>query len=267
MALLAPRRVAEALAPRPAVRHVVELTLVGLAFLFYFLVRGSVVDRTSEALAHGFRILNLEREVGFAWELQLQTLILGRGFLIQLFNGIYFWLDFPLIILIGLWLYFRHRRQYTLTRDAMLISGGIALIIYHLFPVAPPRFLSDLGFVDTMAMYSNLSYQAQSTQPFVNPYAAVPSLHVGWPILLAVGVIAATRVKPIWLLIALLPVAQFFAVVFTANHFIFDAMVGVCVALLGLGVALFMQKWGYVALGRLFGLTPREPPPMRGAPA
>ena len=265
MALLAPRRVAEALAPRPVVRHIVELTLVALAFLFYFLVRGSAVDRTSEALSRGFRILDLEREAGFAWELQLQTLILGKGFLIQLFNGIYFWLDFPLIILVGLWLYFRHRRQYTLTRDAMLISGGIALIIYHLFPVAPPRFLSDFGFVDTMAMYSNLSYQAQSTAPFVNPYAAVPSLHVGWPVLLAAGVIAATRIKPIWLLVALLPVAQFFAVVFTANHFIFDAIVGVCVALLGLAAALFMQKWGYVALGRLLGLAPREPPPMRRA--
>ena len=267
MALLAPRRVAEALAPRPVVRHIVELTLVVLAFLFYFLVRGSVVDRTSEALTHGFRILNLERELGFAWELQLQTLILGKTFLIQLFNGIYFWLDFPLIILVGLWLYFRHRRQYTLTRDAMLISGGIALIIYHIFPVAPPRFLSDFGFVDTMAMYSNLSYQAQSTQPFVNPYAAVPSLHVGWPVLLAVGVISATRFRPAWLLVALLPVAQFFAVVFTANHFILDAMIGVGVALLGLAAALFMQKWGYVALGRLLGLVPREPPPMRGATA
>ena len=259
MALLAPRRIAEALAPRPAARHVVELTLVGLAFLFYFLVRGSVVDRTSEALSHGFRILNLEREAGFAWELQLQTLILGKGFLIQLFNGIYFWLDFPLIVLVGLWLYFRHRRQYTFTRDAMLISGGIALIIYRLFPVAPPRFLTDFGFVDTMAMYSNLSYQAQSTQPFVNPYAAVPSLHVGWPVLLAVGVIAATRYKPVWLLVAMLPVAQFFAVVFTANHFILDTMVGVGVALLGLAAALFLQKWGYAALGRLFGLSDGRP--------
>ena len=167
----------------------------------------------------------------------------------------------------GLWLYFRHRRQYTLTRDAMLISGGIALIIYHIFPVAPPRYFSDFGFVDTMAMYSNLSYQAQSTQPFVNPYAAVPSLHVGWPVLLAVGVITATRFKPAWALVALLPVAQFFAVVLTANHFIFDAMIGVCVALMGLAAALFMQKWGYVALGRLLGLTQNEPPPMKRAPA
>jgi hypothetical protein len=258
MALLAPRRVAEALAPRPIVRDVVELTLVSLAFLFYFLVRGSVVDRTSTALAHGFRIMNIERQFGFSWELQMQALILGKSFLIHLFNGIYFWADFPLIVTVGLWLYFRHRRQYTFTRDAMLISGGIALIIYHLFPVAPPRFLSDFGFVDTMAIYSNLSYQAQSMQAFVNPYASVPSLHVGWPVILAVGVIASTRWKPLWVLAALLPVAQFFAVVFTANHYIFDAPVGIGVALMGLAAALFLQKWGYAALGKLLGIEPKE---------
>jgi hypothetical protein len=65
----------------------------------------------------------------------------------------------------------------------------------------------------------------------------------------------------------MLPVAQFFAVVFTANHFIFDAVVGVCVALLGLAAALLMQKWGYLALGRLLGLAPQDPPPMRRAHA
>jgi hypothetical protein len=257
MALLTPRRVAEALAPRPVVRHIVELTLLVLAFLLYFFVRGSVVDRTSDALAHGFRIIDLEQDAGFFWELQLQALIIGKQFLIQLFNFIYFWFDFPLIAAVGLWLYFRHRRQYTLTRDAMLISGGIALIIYHLFPVAPPRYLSEFGFVDTMAVYSPLSYQAQSAQPFVNPYAAVPSLHVGWPVLLAVGVIWATRFKPAWGLVLMLPVAQFFAVVFTANHFIFDAMVGVGVALMGLAVAVSLQIWGYRALGRLLGLVPK----------
>jgi len=254
---IAPRRVAEILAGKPIFRHISEITLVVLAFLCYFLVRGSVVDRAPEAIRRSFQIIDLERDVGFFWETQLQAAVLGSKFLIQLFNFIYFWMDFPFIILVGIWLYWRHRRQYTLTRDAMLLSGGIALIIYHLFPVAPPRFLPEFGFVDTMAEYSRLSYQAETAQPFVNPYAAVPSLHVGWPVILAVGVIAATRFKPLWIAVLLLPVAQFFAVVSTGNHFIFDAPVGVMVALAGLSLALIMQRWGYAALGRLLGIRPK----------
>ncbi len=251
-----PRRFARYLAEHRVFRDFFELTLVGIAFLLYFLVRGSAVDRTGEAVNRAVRIIDLEQKWGFFWELELQTLIIGSRALVQLFNGIYFWLDFPLIVVVGLWLYFWHRHQYTITRDAILTSGAIALVIYHLFPVAPPRLLSGFGFVDTLAVFSNLSYQAQSTQPFVNPYAAVPSLHVGWAFLLMLGIMGATRSKPIWFLAALLPVAQLAAIVFTGNHFIFDAIIGLIVSLMGLVIAMMLQRFGYAYLRRWMGQEP-----------
>jgi hypothetical protein len=251
-----PRRFAKILTQHRVFRDVFELSLVGIAFLLYFLVRGSVVDRTGEAFHRAVRIIDLEQNWGFFWEAELQALIMGSRALVQLFNAIYFWLDFPLIVVVGLWLYFWHRHQYTVTRDAILSSGAIALVIYHLFPVAPPRLLPGFGFVDTLAVFNNLSYQAQSTQPFVNPYAAVPSLHVGWAVLVMVGIIGATRAKPIWFLAALLPVAQFAAIVFTANHFIFDAMVGLVVSLMGLVIAIMLQRFGYAYLRRWLGQEP-----------
>jgi hypothetical protein len=250
------RRFARYLAEHRVFRDAFELSLVAVAFLLYFLVRGSVVDRTGESINRAVRIIDLEQKWGFFWELQFQTLVMGSRGLVQLFNAIYFWLDFPLIIVVGLWLYFRHRQQYTRTRDALLSSGAIALIIYHLFPVAPPRLLPGFGFVDTVAVFNNLSYQAQSTQPFVNPYAAVPSLHVGWAFLLALGIISSTRHKPIWFLAALLPVAQFAAIVGTANHFIFDAMIGLVVSCMGLVIAIMLQRFGYPLLRRWLGQEP-----------
>jgi len=175
---------------------------------------------------------------------------------VQLFNAIYFWLDFPLIVVVGLWLYFWHRHQYTVVRDAILSSGAIALVIYHLFPVAPPRLVPGLGLVDTLAEFSSLAYQTQSTAPFVNPYAAVPSLHVGWAVLLMLGIIWATRSKPVWLLAFILPWAQFAAIVFTANHFIFDAMVGVVVSLVA-GFGAIISEVGAVMMvgGNIEGHT------------
>ena len=251
-----PRRFARYLAEHRVFRDAFELTTVAIAFLLYFLVRGSAVDRTGEAVNRAVRIIDLEQKWGFFWELQFQTLIIGSRALVQLFNAIYFWLDFPLIAVVGLWLYFWHRHQYTITRDAILSSGAIALVIYHLFPVAPPRLLPGFGFVDTLAVFNNLSYQAQSARPFVNPYAAVPSLHVGWAFLLALGIIGATRSKPIWFLAALLPVAQFAAIVVTANHFIFDAMVGLIVSSMGLVIAIMLQRFGYPFLRRWLAQEP-----------
>jgi hypothetical protein len=107
------------------------------------------------------------------------------------------------------------------------------------------------AFVDTLERYSNLSYQAQSMQAFVNPYAAVPSLHYGWAVLVGGVLIWSTR--NVWLraLGVFMPIGQLSAIIFTANHYILDAMAGLVVALLGLLVAMALQRWGYRGLRRL----------------
>ena len=228
-------------------------------------MRGGVVQRDAEALRNAANIIDLERSLGFFWEPELNAAVLNNGALIQFFNAVYFWLDFPLIVAVGLWLYFFHRHQYTVARDAVLASGAIALVVYYLYPVAPPRLLPPeygFAFVDTLEEYTRLSYQAQSMQPFVNPYAAVPSLHYGWAVL--VGGVLFWTTRNVWLrgLAVLMPIGQLTAIIFTANHYILDAMAGLVVALLGLLVAMALQRWGYAAVRRLLrgasSSTPRQ---------
>ncbi|MGB6837074.1 MAG: phosphatase PAP2 family protein [Dehalococcoidia bacterium] len=249
---LTTERVITIVTERRVFRDAFEIGLVGFAFLAYFLVRGSVVDRVAEAHQNAIDIINFEKALGIFWEVELQGLILGKDVLVQFFNAIYFWLDFPVIAVVGLWLYFWHRHNYTLTRDAVLSSGAISLIIYHLYPVAPPRLMPEgWGFLGTVEAYSNFSYQAASMQPFVNPYAAVPSLHYGWAVLVGAAIIWSTRN---WLLRGigfLLPWAQMAAIVLTANHFIVDAFAGLAVCVVGVGIAILLQRWGYANLRRL----------------
>ena len=227
-----------------------ELAIVALGFLAYFLVRGAVVDRTAEALDHARWIIDLQITLGVFVEPEFQRWVLDYGVLSRGLNFVYFWLDFPLIAVVGLVLFWKRRNAYTLTRDAILISGGIALVMYWAFPVAPPRFLTEWGFVDTLEAYDNLSYQAQSLQPFVNPFAAVPSLHVGWSLLLAAGAFAATRSALLRLAALVLLVLQSVAVVGTGNHYIFDGAVGLIVCSVALGAALWLQRSGYPVLRR-----------------
>jgi hypothetical protein len=246
------RRIAELAQRRRVVRDVFEIGLVALAFLLYFLVRGSVVDRADDALTNATRIMDLERDLGIFWEPRLQDFALGHRWFVEVNNFVYFWLDFPLITAVGLWLYFTHRHEYTVARDALLLSGGIALVIYHLFPVMPPRLLPTGEFVGTIEKYDDLSYQAQSMQAFVNPYAAVPSLHYGWAMILG-GAMVLTMRHPLLRAFGIaLPWLQLGAIVFTANHFIMDAFVGLLVCLAGLALALAMQRWFYPAVHRRF---------------
>lgn len=246
-------------------RDLVEAALVAIAFLLYFAVRGAVVDRPEDAYWNAIDIIDLQRSLGFFWEDELNEWANDNLFWAQTMNVIYFYLHFPLIIAFGIWMYFFRRHRYTLSRDAFLLSGAVALVIYWLYPVAPPRELPDLaqrfdpnapayitGFVDTMREYLGYGYQAQSTQAFVNPYAAMPSLHFGWDLLLGwIMIRAFWKERWLWIIAPIavaLPTMQIFAITLTANHFFLDAAAGGIVALVGVGLALATRRWVYPRL-------------------
>ena len=231
----------------------IEIGLVALGFLLYFVVRGAVVDQDELALANARRIIDFQDALGLFVEPDVNQWALESSALVRLFNFVYFWLDFPLIVGVGLLLFWKSRTFYTLLRDALLISGGFALLMYWSFPVAPPRYMTEWGFVDTLQEYSDLAYQAQSTAAFVNPYAAVPSLHVGWSLILAIVVFWATKNWVLRLAALATLVLQSVAVVATANHYILDGVVGAAVCLVALAIAVWLQRTGYPGLRRWLG--------------
>ncbi len=250
------------LRPSLSRRDFMEGAIIAIAFLLYFWVRGAVVDRPEAAYWNARDLIDLQRSLGFFWEDNVNDWIADRKFWAQLMNVVYFYLHFPLIILFGIWLYFYRRHQYTFVRDSFLASGAIALVIYWLYPVAPPRELPELaaqfdtaapayilGFFDTMEQYLGYAYDTQSTRAFVNPYAAMPSLHFGWDLLLGIAIIAAFRRTSLaWLAVVIgvgLPLLQIVAITTTANHYLVDAVAGGIVAMAGLGIALALKRWGY----------------------
>lgn len=220
-----------------------EVVVVFVSFLIYFLIRGSVVDRAGEAMVRGFNLIELEQRLGIYWELEMQSWILDHYWLIKTMNAIYFWGHMPLVIVLAVWLYIWHRRAYRLTRNAFLASGAIGVVIYWLLPVAPPRLIPFAGFIDTMAAFDRVGYNAQEAKAWVNPFAAVPSLHFGWSLLLAAVVAWVGRRPALWVFAVLWPIAMFFAVIVTGNHFILDAVFGAVVSFAGLGVAFALERW------------------------
>jgi hypothetical protein len=227
-------------------REAGELALAALALLLYFVVRANVIDRPDLALANAQRLIDIERSLGIFAEAEWQRWASQSDLQVRLWNFAYFWLDFPLIAVLALLLYVRRRPQYTLTRDAILCSGVIALVCYAVVPLAPPRLTPETGLIDTLERFNNLSYQAQSTSFFVNPYAALPSLHVGWAFLVSFGVLTAFPGNRLVLGLAVLhPLTQWASTVFTGNHYFLDGVAGVVAAAAGLGIALALQRWIY----------------------
>ena len=212
-----------------------ELALVVVGGLVYYLIRGAVIDRAAEASARAGDLIDLERRLGIFWEPAMQDWILGSRALIDLSNAVYFWLHMPPIVVLALWLFWRKRDIYRLTRNAFLGSAVVALVCYAMLPVAPPRFFPELGFVDTMALYSEASYQAQEVGVFF-----------GWALLLGLAMwLARPPGRWAWAFAAgavLIVGGQGVAIVLTGNHFILDAVAGAGAAALGLAAALVWRR-------------------------
>lgn len=222
-----------------------DLALIVGAFVLYYLVRGAVVERAGEATSRAIRLLEMEKSMGLFWEGQMQAWIISSEITVRVFNGIYVWAHFPVVAGVGLWLFFFHRPLFILFRNAFLISGGIGLIIFNLYPVAPPRLLFwGYGLIDTVAAYSPVNYDMQPAA-FVNQYAAMPSLHFGWNLLLGIAIIYATKNLALRAFAVVMPISMALAVIVTGNHFILDVVAGTVVSLFGLWVAVLLDRHGH----------------------
>lgn len=218
-------------------RHLArELLLVIPAALFYFLVRGLVNARGTDAQAHAERVIDTERRLGIYRELELQALILDSRILVNVVNWVYIWGHWPLITGIVLWMVMRHRDAFPLYRNAFLISGAIGMVIFALYPVAPPRLMPDLAFVDTVTQQSR-SYRVFQPPALTNPYAAMPSLHFGWNLLMGIAVIRQSRAWWAKAFGVVMPCAMFASIVLTGNHYILDGVAGGVIVVVALVLA------------------------------
>jgi hypothetical protein len=212
-----------------------EMALVIFAYFAYFAVRGLTMGSEARAVANAEKVVGFERAVGLFREPAMQEAILDDRWLVNLMNWMYVWGHWPLIILVAAWLFLNLPPTYRLYRNAFVISGAIGLVIFALFPVAPPR-LADVDIVDTVTLHSN-SYRVLQPPGLVNQYAAVPSLHFGWNLL--IGIVLFTKGNTVLARTAGLavPPVMFLAIVLTANHYIIDAVLGAMVSLAGLAIA------------------------------
>lgn len=218
-----------------------EVFVIAAAIVLYFGVRGLISTRIETAYRNAERVIGLEQSAGVFVEPQLQVAVIRHGWLAEVLGYIYIYGHWPVLLATLLWLLIRHRDSYRRFRDAMLLSGAVGLVIFTVFPVAPPRFLTAYGFVDTVTERTS-AYRVLQPPAFVNQYAAVPSLHFGWNLLMGIAIASLGGHWIVRLFGWLMPVLMLAAIVLTANHYIFDGLVGGTLTLLSLFVVSRMAQ-------------------------
>ncbi|MFF2216811.1 phosphatase PAP2 family protein [Streptomyces antibioticus] len=200
------------------------LFVVGL-LLVYKVGRQLATGHTAEAFANAHRVWGAERTLRLPGESAVQTALLHSDTLVHLANTYYATVHFPATAAFLIWLYLRRPAHYMWARRVLALVTAAALAGHLIFPLAPPRLLAESGLLDTGQVYGPSVYGAHpATDAMANQFAAMPSLHFGWALMVAVGLIAATRSRwrRLWLLHPLLTLT---VIVGTANHYWLDSVV------------------------------------------
>jgi hypothetical protein len=213
-----------------------EIALLVFAYLTYFGVRGVTEGSVPRAVENALGVMRLERLLGIDVERSVQAVIDHSPTLIELANAVYIWGYLPALIVGGVVLYRRAPVHYYRLRNVCLVSGALGLIVFALFPVAPPR-LAPSGLQDTITAYA-ATYRRLLAPSLVNEYAAIPSFHVGWSLMLGIELFRATRRLDLRAVAVAMPCAMAFAVVATANHYVLDVLAGAA----AVGLALLIVR-------------------------
>ncbi|MXM65518.1 inositol phosphorylceramide synthase [Streptomyces sp. HUCO-GS316] len=216
-----------AIARPPLVR---ELLLVAGLFLVYKSGRQLATGHTDEAFRNAHRVWDLERAVHLPGEGSVQSLLLHGDTFAHLANTYYATVHFPATAAFLVWLYLRRPAHYVWARRILAAMTTAALVLHLVVPLAPPRMLAATGLVDTARTYGPSVYGPPQSDHLTNQFAAMPSLHFGWALMVAVGLIVATRSRRRWLWL-LHPLLTLLVIVGTANHYWLDAIAAT--ALLG----------------------------------
>ena len=221
--------------------HLREVLLLLASYLAYMYSRALVFsDYQDTAVENAWRVIRLEHSVGMFWETAWQSWAIenAQG-VVVLLNWSYILTFWPVIGGISLFLYVVDRDRYHYYRNIRLVSLALALLLYMLFPLAPPRMIEEL-FVDTIKIFGPTGYASRDFDNFYNAYAAMPSLHFGWTMMFGAMFL---RTSAWWMraIGVIYPAQMLLAITITGNHYIVDAIGGALVV----GVSFLAVRSGF----------------------
>ena len=245
------------LLPRGPLDLAIQLLLLAAAYWAWRHARGAVDGSLGLSFSHARDLVSAERSLGLLIEPSVQHWAVHAGWPAEVARWGYANLHFKGSCVMLAVLYFGYRGSFGFVRNAVFAAMAISVIGYALFPTAPPRFLPELGLDPSSHVTGNNPLLSSPGDSLFNPFAAVPSMHVGLSVILAGSLAMLVRQPVIRGLLFAYPLLMTFVVVASGNHFWLDAVFGLLTAALATGVAILLARlnpeWS-------FGEFPRRTP-------
>ena len=209
-----------------------QLGLFVLAELSYEAVRGLADGARDQAMVNGQNVISLEKGLHTFFEPNLQAIFIDHRWIVDFANYMYMNSHFVVTTAFLVWLYVFRNQNFYFVRNMFMVAMALAIVGYALVPTAPPRLFPQEGFVDTITDFAQVNHDSGLVKLFINPYAAIPSMHVAFSTMIGVTGVLVSRHRITKVLWAAYPLLVFWVVVVTANHFWIDGAAGLLVAVL-----------------------------------
>jgi len=217
-----------------------QLAILFICYAGYDLARIAVRGRQGAAMANALAIINAEKALHIYVEPFVQTMASHVHALVLFMDWFYGNVHLPATILMLVWIYLYRHEAFAFMRNVFLTMNVLAMTVFALLPVAPPRLVPTSGIVDTMYLYSSSNYHSGILSFVTDQYAAMPSLHIGYALFVSLGIYLLTSNRLARALAIVYPVVVLAAIIITGNHYLVDVIGGMIV----LGVA-FAANYGF----------------------
>ncbi len=203
-----------------------EAAIIIAIYGFWQYAGSLALIQTSNGVERGQGIWDLERTLHLPSEHWVQSLFLPFGWLIQFFNIYYVLAHYNVLLIMLVWLFWRHRDRFREARRVIALTTFACLAVQFI-AVAPPRLIDGHGIVDTAIKYGQSVYGPVG-QGFSDQYSAMPSVHIAWASSVAFFVWRSTGSRWRWLGVAHW-VLTWIVVVATGNHYWLDGLVAMAI--------------------------------------
>jgi PAP2 superfamily len=217
-----------------------ELAVVAALYAVWQSAKALPLAQDDGAVERARQIVALQHDLHLPTELSLQQLVLRHEWLAWPTSLYYASVHVPALIAFIVWLYVRHPDDYPRWRNALAILTGFCLFI-RFVRVAPPRFLTDLGYIDISERYGPSIYGPVGTG-VSDQFAAMPSIHVGWAAVVSFGILAASSSRWRGLYLAHL-VITILVVSAGGHHWWLDSIVALVLLGIALGIDALGRRW------------------------
>lgn len=228
----------EEILPRGPLDVARQLLLFTAAYLGYEAVRGLVGSGGSQPFTDATRIIDLERALHVFVEPTIQSWTTTHArWLLDIADWTYLNAHVALSAGALIFIYLRRNDSFYFVRNMFMLAMLMALIGYALYPTAPPRLMPQWGFSDSIRQFTGVDAEQGAIGLLVNPYAAVPSMHVCFALMIALPMSRLVQSRTARVLWSLYPVFIVFVVVVTGNHYFTDVALGALTAAVSAALA------------------------------